>query len=153
MRMGKNNRIVQMTVNLNHLYLIAFSLSACHQTADQASATGQTQSLPPVNLLLAPQAFADTLDALPNEQLIDVRTPAEYEAGHLPEAVMIDFRGDGFENKVAQLDKTRPVMLYCAGGGRSHEAAARLEKLGFQKVYELEGGMKNWVSRGEVVEK
>lgn len=135
-----------------HYFGLAATLltSGCHYSSEKPSAT---ENLVPINILLAPPAFADTLAALPDEQLLDVRTPAEYQSGHLPQATLMNFREDGFEEKVAQLDKDKPVMLYCAGGGRSHEAAAMLAQSGFQKVYELEGGMKNWVNSGEAVEK
>ena len=136
-----------------HYFGLAATLltSGCHYSSEKLAATENL--LVPINVLLAPPAFADTLAALPDEQLLDVRTPAEYRSGHLPQATLMNFREDGFEEKLAQLDKDQPVMVYCAGGGRSHQAAAMLEKLGFQKVYELEGGMKNWVDSGEAVEK
>ena len=135
-----------------HYFGLAATLltSGCHYSSEKSAAT---ENLVPINILLAPPAFADTLAALPDEQLLDVRTSEEYQSGHLPQATLVDFREDGFEEKLAQLDKDQPVMLYCAGGGRSHQAAAMLEKLDFQKVYELEGGMKNWANSGEAVEK
>ena len=140
-----------MKAYCRYLGLAATLLTAgCHYSSEKPSAT---ENLVPINILLAPPAFADTLAALPDEQLLDVRTPSEYQSGHLPKATLMDFREDGFEEKVAQLDKDKPVMLYCAGGGRSHAAAAMLAQLGFWKVYELEGGMKNWVNSGEAVEK
>ena len=141
-----------MKVHCTIFWFATFLLAACHQTTDKSSVAAEHQSAS-VNILLAPPAFADTLAALPDEQLLDVRTPEEYQSGHLPQATLMDFREDGFEEKLAQLDKDKPVMLYCAGGGRSHAAAAMLEQLGFQKVYELEGGMKNWVDSREAVEK
>ena len=56
-------------------------------------------------------------------QLLDVRTPEEYAEGHLEGAVLIDFKADGFVEKAeAQLQKDKPVALYCRGGRRSHSA-------------------------------
>ena len=46
-----------------------------------------------------PADFATKLDALPNEQLIDVRTPDEYQAGHLPHSTLIDFKDEGFSGE------------------------------------------------------
>lgn len=98
---------------------------------------------------LSPKAFEQLCSELPDEQLIDVRTPAEYESGHIAEATPIDFHGNRFEQDIAQLDKAKPVMVYCQKGGRSSAAAARLQLLGFKEVYELEGGLTGWTEAGK----
>ena len=89
-----------------------------------------------------------------NVQLLDVRTPEEFEAGHLAGAVMIDFRAEGFVEKAeTQLKKDLPVALYCRSGKRSHSAAELLNKAGFKELTELEGGILAWQESGkEVVE-
>ena len=111
-----------------------------------------TAAQPLINQRLSPPDFATKLEALPNEQLIDVRTPDEYQTGHLPHSTLINFKGDGFREEMAQLDKKRPVMVYCAAGGRSTATAALLEELGFTEVYELEGGITRWQEAGKEVE-
>ncbi|MBR5844998.1 MAG: rhodanese-like domain-containing protein [Rikenellaceae bacterium] len=84
-------------------------------------------------------AIADT-----TVQLVDVRTPAEFAAGHIPEAVNIDVRGEDFESQVqSTLDKERPVAVYCRSGARSKTAARALTEKGF-RVYELNNGFMNW---------
>jgi rhodanese-related sulfurtransferase len=82
----------------------------------------------------------------PNVQLVDVRTPEEFNEGHLENAVNIDFMADDFDVKVASLDKEKPVMVYCKSGGRSAKSAARLKELGFKTISDLEGGITNWTS-------
>lgn len=80
-------------------------------------------------------------------QLLDVRTPEEFEEGHIEGAVMIDYRTDpeGFVQKAeAQLQKDKPVALYCRGGRRSHMAAELLHKAGFKELVELQGGIQAW---------
>lgn len=72
--------------------------------------------------------------------LIDVRTPQEFEAGHLDNAVNIDWFANDFTKKIETLDKEKPVYVYCKKGGRSTKAAHVLDSLGFEKVIELEGG-------------
>ena len=86
--------------------------------------------------------------------MLDVRTPEEFEAGHLAGAVMIDFRAEGFVEKAeTQLKKDLPVALYCRSGKRSHSAAELLNKAGFKELTELEGGILAWQEAGkEVVE-
>ena len=84
-------------------------------------------------------AIADT-----TVQLVDVRTPAEFAAGHIPEAVNIDVRGENFESQAqSTLDKERPVAVYCRSGARSKTAAHALAAMGF-RVYELNKGFMNW---------
>lgn len=77
-------------------------------------------------------------------QLVDVRTPAEFAAGHIPEAKNIDVRGDNFDREAkATLSKERPVAIYCRSGARSKTAARRLVAMGY-RVYELNTGFMNW---------
>lgn len=82
-------------------------------------------------------------------QLIDVRTPEEFNQGHLENAKNIDIMGDDFDAQVASLDKTKPVMVYCKSGGRSAKASERLKELGFTTITDLEGGITNWNSENK----
>ncbi|MCK6608304.1 MAG: rhodanese-like domain-containing protein [Flavobacterium sp.] len=84
--------------------------------------------------------------AQPDVQLVDVRTPEEFAEGHLENAINIDVTADDFDAKVANLDKEKPVMVYCKSGGRSAKASARLKELGFKTITDLEGGITNWKS-------
>jgi len=77
-------------------------------------------------------------------QLVDVRTPAEFAAGHIPKAKNIDVRGENFESEAqTQLDKARRGALYCRSGARSKVAARTLAAKGY-RVYELNKGFMNW---------
>ena len=85
-----------------------------------------------------------TLIADTTVQLVDVRTPAEFAAGHILEAKNIDVRGDNFDREAkATLSKERPVAVYCRSGARSKTAARRLAAMGY-RVYELNTGFMNW---------
>lgn len=89
----------------------------------------------------------------PEVQLVDVRTPEEFNEGHLENAINIDVTADDFDAKVASLDKEKPVMVYCKSGGRSAKASARLKELGFKTISDLEGGITNWKSENKPVVK
>ena len=77
-------------------------------------------------------------------QLIDVRTPEEFAAGHIEGAKNIDFKAADFQKKFAEFSKEEPVYLYCRSGNRSGKAAKELAKLGFQNIVDLEGGYLSW---------
>lgn len=77
-------------------------------------------------------------------QLIDVRTPREFSNGFIEGARNIDYNGDSFEKQMKKLDKNKPVLVYCAAGGRSENAAELLKEWGFKEVYDLEGGYNAW---------
>jgi len=66
--------------------------------------------------------------------VLDVRTPAEYAAGHIAGATNIDFRASDFEQKVAGLDKAQPYLVHCAAGGRSTQSLAVFDRLGFKRL-------------------
>ena len=87
--------------------------------------------------------------AEPEVQLVDVRTPEEFNEGHIENAVNINFMSDDFDANVANLDKEKTVMVYCKAGGRSAKAAARLKELGFKAITDLEGGISNWTSENK----
>lgn len=81
-------------------------------------------------------------------QLIDVRTPEEFEQGYLEGAQNIDYLSATFDSDIKKLDKTKPVLLYCKSGGRSAKSSKKLRKLGFTRVYDLDGGITRWKEEG-----
>lgn len=77
-------------------------------------------------------------------QLVDVRTPAEYAEGHIADAVNADVLSNNFDAQLTELNKEKPVYIYCKSGKRSAQAADKLRELGFKKVIELKGGITAW---------
>lgn len=78
-------------------------------------------------------------------QLVDVRTPAEWDEGVIEGARRINWKDEDFEKQARdQLDPKRPVLVYCRSGRRSASAAEALRKMGFEPVMNLEGGMIAW---------
>ena len=71
--------------------------------------------------------------------LVDVRTPEEFEAGHLENAININWHDPQFINKFGDEYKEKTIYLYCKMGGRSAKAATLLDSLGY-KVIDLKGG-------------
>lgn len=93
---------------------------------------------------VAPKTFQTQINRTNDAQILDVRTPQEFESGHLPNALNADWMGRTFDQDIVPLDKTKPVFVYCKSGGRSSEAVRKLHAMGFEKVYELEGGVMAW---------
>ncbi|WP_299249634.1 rhodanese-like domain-containing protein [uncultured Aquimarina sp.] len=78
-------------------------------------------------------------------QLVDIRTPKEYNAGYIDDAINISIADkEKFILDFQKLDKEKPVYIYCYSGWRSHRAAKLLVTLGFKKIYDFKGGYKAW---------
>lgn len=97
---------------------------------------------------LSPTAFSEKMKELPGGIILDVRTPEEFESGHLQNAVNADWNGDGFEAEISKLDKAKPVFVYCLSGARSASAANRMRTEGFKEVYQMDGGIIKWNTEG-----
>ncbi len=85
--------------------------------------------------------------------LLDVRETAEYEGGHLPNAIHIPQSQFGSHGAELAKMKERPVIVYCERGTRSARAAQALSKQGFATVFSLAGGISAWKAAGLPVEK
>ncbi|NMH87899.1 rhodanese-like domain-containing protein [Flavivirga algicola] len=81
-------------------------------------------------------------------QFIDVRTPKEFDKGHIKGAQNIDYLSGRFNSEVEKLDKTKPVILYCRSGKRSAKSSKKLLNAGFAEIYDLEGGIIKWKEAG-----
>jgi thioredoxin 1 len=97
--------------------------------------------------------FDKKATATKNKVILDVRTADEFKEGHLPAAIQIDYYASEFKNRVKQLDKSKPIFVYCKGGGRSSSSCEILKGLGFKEVYNLEGGIIDWKGAGKKVVK
>ncbi|MCV6631696.1 MAG: rhodanese-like domain-containing protein [Flavobacteriaceae bacterium] len=93
--------------------------------------------------VLSPQDYKQRI-AKAKVQLIDVRTPGEFRMGHIKKAKNINYFSSNFAEECSKLDNTKPVYLYCKSGNRSRQASRKLAKLGFEEIYDLQGGYMNW---------
>ena len=80
--------------------------------------------------------------------VLDVRTPEEADTGTIPGAIVIDVTAPGFADRVGELDRSVPYLVYCRSGNRSAEAVSTMADLGFAELYELESGIGEWVAAG-----
>ena len=124
--------------------LLLFFVTACSSSTNNAY--GQV-----VNKKVDKTEFSELMKK-PGAQLIDVRTAREFSNGFIAGAKNVDYNGDSFEKQIKKLDKNKPVLGYCAVGGRSGNAAQQLNQLGFKQVIDLKGGITAWKSAGKAVE-
>ncbi len=92
------------------------------------------------NVNLTPQDFVTKIKTTKDAQLLDVRTPQEWQAGKIASSNCMNFNDADFKKQIEKLDKNKPVFVYCAAGGRSSKAAPILQAAGFKQVYNLSGG-------------
>ena len=92
------------------------------------------------------------LEDEPGLQLLDVRRPAEYALGHAPRAASAPL-SPRLREEILHLERERPVAVICAGGYRSSAATSLLKRLGFQHLFNVEGGTQAWVAAGYPVER
>jgi len=77
-------------------------------------------------------------------EIIDVRTPEEYNSGHVEGAKHMNLFDSNFGDKVAQLDQDKTYFLICRSGNRSGSACSVMSQNGFDKLYNISGGMISW---------
>ena len=80
--------------------------------------------------------------------ILDIRTPGEYQSGHLKDATMIDYYSKSFGDEIGRLDKEKSYLIYCRSGNRSARSMDLFKKLKFQKIYHLSSGINGWISEG-----
>ena len=117
------------------------------QQAVKSSETAQNKLFEQVS----PSQAQELLTRTPGLNILDVRTPEEFTAGHLAQAQSLDFYAPDFQARLAQLDRRQPWLMYCQSGRRSAKVLELMKTLGFEKVYELEGGFSGWQTAGQAV--
>ena len=124
---------------VSYLFVVVVAFSSCESLAQQKISISVTE-------------YAAKLQE-GRYQLLDVRTAGEYSSGHLQNALQADWLNkQQFEERTRHLDKSKPVLVYCASGIRSEQAAKWLLKQGFTEVFNLKGGTSAWQVAGRQLE-
>ncbi|MEM7217383.1 MAG: rhodanese-like domain-containing protein [Pseudomonadota bacterium] len=121
------------------LGLLLFAPGCADRTAESAAADVEAQ------------AAIAALDAV---RVLDVRTPAEFAAGHIPGAINIDINGADFAHAVAALSRDEVYLVHCAANvpsGRSAKALDVMQQLGFERLQNLSGGIDAWQRAGGAI--
>jgi rhodanese-related sulfurtransferase len=81
---------------------------------------------------------------LSDATLVDVRTPEEYTEYHIKGAININWYKRTFRNYVLNIPQDKPILIYCRTGNRTSKTSTALQSLGFENIYNLEKGIKQW---------
>jgi len=130
--------------------LAAVAVAGCLAPQTTGELTSSGSELPPYGLITIQQS-ANVITSLqddPGFVLMDIRTSAEVEAGHLFGAIELDFYSDAFEDDLASLPRDQIYLIYCRTGNRTGQALQVMEELGFEQVYDMGGGISQWMAAG-----
>ena len=128
------------------LLLLTLALGGCLDGTPLAGVDHDSGQLPSYGLVTPREAAAIilALEDTPDFVLLDIRTPAEVESGHISGAQNLDFYSATFEEDLKKLDHDKTYLIYCRSGNRTGQARALMASLGFSKVYDLDGGIRAW---------
>ena len=119
----------------HHFFYILILVTAC-----VSSPKNQTQMNE-----LSSEAWAELQQQTPESVILDVRTEEEFESGYIKDALNFDIRGGAdFLASIEALDKSKAYFVYCRSGARSEQACQLMGQMGFEAVYNLEGGVLAW---------
>ncbi|MFK5646444.1 rhodanese-like domain-containing protein [Ornithinimicrobium sp. LYQ121] len=125
----------------------ALALLAACGADDASSGGGSPDGASGNGAELDAQAFSERVGE-PGTVVVDVRTPGEFAAGHLADAVNLDLQSADFASRLSELDPDARYALYCQSGNRSGQAMATMLDEGFSDVAHLGGGIGAWQTAG-----
>ena len=119
-------------------------------TSTDPTATPRVEAVDAAGIrVVEPEQAAATIDDPPDDLVIlDVRTQAEFDEGHIEGAVILDFYRDDFAVELAKFDPEVPYVLYCRSGNRSSGTREIMADLGFESVEDVDGGIVGWQEAG-----
>ena len=98
---------------------------------------------------LSPKEAYDLVQSKKNTTnfvVLDVRTPEEFESGHVEGAININYNSENFVEELNKLDKTKSYLVYCRTGRRSSDTVSVMTKQGFGELYRIDGDISKWKS-------
>jgi rhodanese-related sulfurtransferase len=122
------------------LFEMTIALLILHSCIDPNEKVSSTSDIE----LISAQKVHDAINNEDSLQLVDVRSEEKYKVSHLIGSQNICIENDDFDKKINSLYKDKPVYVYCKERSKSAKAAEKLKKLGFTKVYDLDGGIHSW---------
>ena len=118
------------------LLLLLWGTSVCMASAEMAVA----QTISPRHF----KALLDRHQGDPDVVLLDVRTPKEFEDGHIQGALLLDYHSSDYVERLKALDREKTYLIYCRSGNRSGKSLAIFSKMGFRRAYHMDTGLIGW---------
>ena len=120
--------------------IILFALSGCSSVKEEQNTAAYKQ--------ISQEEAKEMMDRADGHVIVDVRRQDEYDAGHIPGAILIPNESIGCDSPEALPDYDQIILIYCITGNRSKQAAEKLAAMGYTNIYEF-GGINTWT--GEIV--
>lgn len=156
--MNKNYIIIGLTIIIFTaiiIFMISTNSTTCKDckageivssASTESTTSTQTTKINTIQL----SEFKEKL-ATKEYQLIDIRTPEEFNSGYIADAMNIDYYSNTFLSELNKLDKSKKYLIYCRTGSRTGNAIKLMKEAGFTEVYDLKGGITLWQSSGEPI--
>jgi phage shock protein E len=127
--------------------LLTPGLAACGGSTEAAPAPTTSASQPAAPVRVGVPEWMQAAQS-PGTVIIDVRTPEEFNSGHVQGALNIPVESADFAAQVSALDPGATYAIYCRSGNRSAVATAEMGSMGFMHLYDLEGGFADLEAAG-----
>ena len=141
---GLSSRFHELTLRKDPSCVLCGPSATQKSLIDYPAFCGVVEASGPTTGEITARALSDALSGADPPMLVDVRTPQEFELGHLPGATSIPVAN--LVDRAHDLSRARELVLYCSVGARSARASRMLRDLGFGRVRHLYGGMAAWAS-------
>ena len=122
------------------LLIMLFVLSGCASVKEEQNKAGYKQ--------ISQEEAKEMMGRDDGHVIVDVRRQDEYDAGHIPGAILIPNESIGHGAPEALPDYDQVILIYCRSGNRSKQASEKLAAMGYTNIYEF-GGINTWT--GEIV--
>jgi rhodanese-related sulfurtransferase len=132
------------------MFLLGMTFIVQGQTTDPAYAAKLNSLYEGTVSLVWPEQLAQYMDTPQAPVILDTRSPEEFQVSHIPGARFVDYN-EFSADAVAGWDQERPVVVYCTVGYRSERIGEELKELGFKYVFNLYGGIFEWMNQGHAV--
>lgn len=129
------------------IILLGVNIFAC--SSQQQASDVKTSAVKNMDPGEASNLLANNHDII----IIDVRTPAEFNAGHIKGAKNINIADSDFQSQIEKLNRDSTYFVYCRTGHRSGMAVNLMQQLNFKSIYHLQHGITEWVAEGKPVVK
>lgn len=144
---------MRFVAGMKALLALLLTLVLTHAANAGPAKDGKSASPAAAAKNVSPDEAEALMKATPKLVILDVRTPDEFAAGHIPGAKNVDFFGDDFEKQIATLDPAMPVLVHCAAGNRSAQAVKKIEALKkLDAIYHMKAGFSGWAAAKKPVE-